>query len=143
MQKIEHNAAQEVVLDEPIRAVKELKAITLSLNSLLGKWNNCDRQTRGLVGVTLSAQGNALKVQAFGACVPKPCDWGVVAGNAYADNVSGTNAIAFEAQFDAGFKTSILTGYLDNGTLVVENFTVFKDGSGRSSYYDRAYFYKA
>lgn len=138
MDKISHNAIQEVVAEEKKVVVKAVVAPS----ALAGKWVNCDAASRGLVSVILTAQGNALKVQAFGNCTPTPCDWGTVAGTAYSDNVSGTGAVAFSAQFDAGFKTSILAGYLDHGVLVVENYTLFKDNSGRSSYFTREYFHR-
>jgi hypothetical protein len=136
---ISHN-----VLIETVEAkVKAEKALVLSMNNIVGKWNNCDKQTRGLISVVLSAQGNSLKVQCFGACTPTPCDWGVVAGIAYAENVSATGAIAFSAVYNLNFKATIVVGHLDCGSLVVEVFDMFKDGSGRSNYYSRYYMCKA
>lgn len=112
---------------------------TLSLKDLLGKWNNCDRNTRSIVRVVLGTKGSTLTVQGFGACTPTPCDWGVVAGIAYGDSVVATVAIAFTARFDFTFKETIMTGRLDNGTLIVETYDKFKDGSGRANYYSRVY----
>ena len=133
----------KVLLEKFEAKVKVEKAIMLSLNSIVGKWNNCDSKTRGLTSVVLSAKGNALSVQCFGACTPTPCDWGIVAGTAYAENVSATGAIAFSAMYDLKFKATIVTGHLDNGCLIVETFDMFKDGSGRSNYYSRYYLCKA
>jgi hypothetical protein len=87
----------------------------------------------------LGNKGATLTVQGFGSCSPTPCDWGVVEGIAYGESVVATEAIAFSARYDFSFKETIVTGHLDNGTLIVETFDKFKDGSGRSNYYSRVY----
>jgi len=135
MATITHNVAHEKVSAQALGAAKG----ALSLKNLTGKWRNCDKNTRGLVSVVLGAKGSALTVQGFGACVPTPCDWGVVEGTAYAESVVSTNAIAFSARYDFGFKETIVTGHLDSGALIVETYDTFKDGSGRSNYYSRVY----
>lgn len=130
-----HNIGEEKVSAQALAATTG----TLSLKNLIGKWHNCDKDTRGVVRVVLGSKGSTLTVQVFGACTPTPCDWGVVAGIAYGESVSATEAIAFSAFYDAGFKETIVTGHLDNGTLILETFNQFKDGSGRSNYYSRSY----
>jgi len=116
--------------------------VKLNLADLAGTWKACDQNTRGLVRVVLRASGGNLKVRVFGACHPTPCDWGTVNGLAYAESVSATDAIAFSAVYTPGFKETIVTGRLDNGTLIVETYNHFTDGSGRSNYYSRGYFCK-
>ena len=135
MAKPAQNVAHENVSAQALGAAQG----ALSLKDLTGKWHNCDKNTRGLVSVVLGTKGSALTVQAFGACVPSPCDWGVVEGIAYAESVVATDAIAFSAHYDFGFKETIVTGHLDSGTLIVETYDKFKDGSGRSNYYSRVY----
>ena len=132
---IQQNKASEKVT---AKALGDAKG-TLSLKNIIGRWNNCDKNTRGLVRLVLGTKGTTLTVQGFGACVPTPCDWGVVEGIAYGDSVVATEAIAFSAHYDFGFKETIVTGYLDNGTLIVETYDRFKDGSGRSNYCSRVY----
>lgn len=63
----------------------------------------------------------------------------MVEGIAYGDSVVATEAIAFSAHYDFGFAETIVTGRLDNGTLIVDTFDKFKDGSGRSNYCARVY----
>jgi len=135
MATIQQNKASEKVTAKTLGDAKG----TLSLKNIIGKWNNCDKNTRGLVRLVLGTKGTTLTVQGFGACVPTPCDWGVVEGIAYGDSVVATEAIAFSAHYDFGFKETIVTGYLDSGTLIVETYDRFKDGSGRSNYYSRVY----
>jgi hypothetical protein len=114
-------------------------AAVVSVDPLLGTWTNCDSKTRGIVKVILS--GN-LKVQAFGSCTPTPCDWGTVKGLAYAANVSSSQPVAFSAIYKFSFKETILVGVLDRGSLIVETFDNFTDGSGRSDYYSKYYLCK-
>lgn len=135
MATIEHNRAEAKITAKELGGAKG----TLSLKNLIGKWNNCDKNTRGLVRLVLGAKGSTLTVQGFGACTPTPCDWGVVEGIAYGESVVATEAIAFSARYDFGFAETIVTGYLDGGTLIVETYDKFKDGSGRSNYYSRVY----
>lgn len=115
----------------------------LDLGDLKGDWRACDKDTRGLVRVVLGQRGGNLTVRVFGACHPTPCDWGTVKGLAYAESVSATDAIAFTAVYKFSFKNTIVTGRLDSGSLIVETYNHFTDGSGRSDYYSRGYFCNA
>lgn len=111
-------------------------------NDLVGTWVACDQDTRGLVRVVLGTSGGTLTVHVFGACTPTPCDWGVVDGIAYAESVSSSADIAFSARYSFSFKETIVTGRLDSGSLIVETYNQFTDGSARSDYYSRGYFCK-
>jgi hypothetical protein len=115
------------------------KAAVVAPSALIGTWNNCDAATRGLLRVVIAASGSAITVRAFGACTPTPCDWGTVPGLAYAADVSSSSAVAFTAHYKFSFKETIVTGVLDQRTLIVETFNRFTDGSGRSNYYSKAY----
>ena len=126
---------------EAAAAAEELAAV-VGPSAIVGSWHACDSATRGIVRIDITAAGQGIEVHAFGACVPNPCDWGAVPGLAYAADVSSTAAIAFSAHYKFSFKETILVGVLDNGSLVVENFNHFTDGSGRSDYYGKGYFCK-
>ena len=136
------NKPAEILTEAEARKAKTAAAL-VSLGPLIGTWNACNKDTRGLVRVVLSEQNGQLLVHAFGACSPTPCDWQQVQGLAYADTVNGGPAVAFTAKYNFAFKDTILTGVIDRGCLIVEDFNVFKDGSGRASYYDKGYFCKA
>ena len=118
-------------------------AAVVSPAPLVGHWVNSDPATRGLVKMDITAAGAAITVHAFGACTPTPCDWGAVAGLAYAKDVSSSEAIAFSAQYKFAFKQTIVTGAVDRGGISVETFDHFTDGSGRSNYYSKYQFRKA
>jgi hypothetical protein len=102
---------------------------------LAGAWKNTNSATRDLVEIVITAAGANLFVHAYGACSPKPCDWGNVAGMAYSSGVSSTPAIAFTASYKFSFSTVTLVGHLAGAILNVESITHFTDGSGRNDYY--------
>lgn len=101
---------------------------------LAGTWVNCDHQTRGLARLMITPVGREIAVHAFGACSPTPCDWGIVNGLMYADNVTASPAVAFSAVYTFGFKQTTIVGRLLQGAMIVEVFDHFTDNSGRSDY---------
>ena len=126
------------ILEKEIERLKLPKAhlaAAVVATPLVGTWVNCDHHTRGLVRLMIAASGNEITVHGFGACSPTPCDWGVVNGLIYADNVTATPAVAFSAVYTFGFKQTTLVGRMQNGALIVETFDHFTDHSGRSDYY--------
>ena len=127
---------------EDAQATAEAAAALVGPAALVGTWNCCDTATRGLVRVVIAGSGPAITVHVFGACSPTACDWGVVSGLAYAKSVSSSTSIAFTARYEFNFKETIVTGVLDSGSLRVETFDHFIDGSGRSDHYSRGYFCK-
>jgi len=109
--------------------------LTVSAAPLVGTWVNVDHTTRSLVRVVIAANRNEITVHTFGACTPTPCDWGIVDGMIYADNVAATPAVAFTAQYKFNFVETTMVGHLFMGSLFVETFEHFIDGSGRADYY--------
>jgi len=107
----------------------------VSLTPLVGTWTNVDHATRDIVKIVISAAGSALKVDVFGACVPTPCNWGSVSAIGYAANVSSSPAVAFSANYTFSFSKVVVTGHISGKDLILEVFTEFTDGSGRSNYY--------
>jgi hypothetical protein len=127
--------------NKPIEKI-DVKPLPLTLPSLIGTWVNVNPATQDIVKVVLTSSGGALGVHAYGACVPTPCDWGQVTGQAYSASVAGGTAIAFTANYQFGFKRTILTGHLKGEQLVVDDFNVFEDGSGRAAYFTEGTFKK-
>ena len=120
-----------------------VKTEALTLGSLVGTWVNVNAATRDIVKIVLTNSGGSLNVHGFGACSPTPCDWGQVRGQAYAGSAAGGAAVAFTANYMFGFKTTILSGHLNGVYLVVDDFNVFSDGSGRSPYFTEGTFRRA
>jgi hypothetical protein len=109
---------------------------------LVGTWINTDKATGGIVKLILSQEGNSFFVQAFGACAPSPCDWGKVEGRVYSSGVDSQEGMAFTARYDFGFMETSLAVYLKSGILVLDSFNTFKDGSRRSNYFSREFYYE-
>ena len=112
-----------------------LKPALVSAVPLFGMWKNVHRATRDLVKIIITGTISGIAVEAFGACSPTPCKWGTVMGLAYASSVNVSPAVAFTAQYTFSFAHVILIGYLHGRELLVETFTQFTDGSGRSNLY--------
>jgi hypothetical protein len=102
---------------------------------LVGTWHNINASTRDLVKIVITASGSSISVNPYGACSPTPCNWGAAHGTVYAPNVSSSAAEAFSANFTFGFAKVEVVGHLVKNELLVETFTVFTDGSGRSNLY--------
>jgi hypothetical protein len=109
----------------------------LSLNHFIGSWKNTNTRTRGITKVVISKPRGVLKVQVFGSCTPKDCDWGTEKAFAYSSSVSSSvsrNTQAITVNYSKGFSETFLILKLRNHRLSVESFTRFKDRSKRSNY---------
>ena len=111
------------------------------LSALLGTWFNTDKNTGGLVRMTLAGTPEDFTVHAFGAASPEN-DWGTAPAVAYAAGVGSPDGMAFSATYDFGFVETFLAAYTKSGILVLDTFNVFKDGSGRSNYFSREFFHR-
>jgi hypothetical protein len=137
-------------LDGPLRTTRlrdrpriELPSCSLVIDPspLLGEWINYDQQTRNILRLTLASSGGRVTVRVLGAALPEPIDWGETAAEPFAGAVDSEEAVGFKAFYDVGFLRTMLVSYLNKRLLVVDAYTVFHDGSGRSSYFARDHFY--
>jgi hypothetical protein len=108
---------------------------------LLGSWVSFTGATGGIVKVEVASRGGELRVRAFGSFPTGPHDWGEVAGAAFAGGVDTAAAVGFTALYRFGFLDTLLAAYLNLRLLVVDSYNVFRDGSGRSSYFARDHFF--
>jgi len=111
-----------------------------SLNQFIGKWKNLNAHTRGLTVLKIRNAGNHVNVHAYGKCHPADCDWGTVRGAAYAPNVSANivhSANRLSAIFNTGHsQIFLIIRPASNNRIITDVFTKFKDGSGRSNYWN-------
>lgn len=124
--------------------VPETAAGPLDPAPLLGDWANTNPASRGIVRVVVDERQGVLTVRAFGAGEPSPSDWGAVpVETVYADGIASTRGHAWRARYDFGYLETDLEANLSQGLLIVAALNRFKDGSGRSSYFAREfYFYR-
>ncbi len=129
-------------------AAADRAAPAVDPSPLVGTWVSFDAATRGLVRVVVALRGGRLAVRAFGASSPAPQDWGETTGDAFAGGVDGAGgvggaaAVGFTARYRFGFVDVLLAAYLNRRLLVVDCYSVFADGSGRSSYFSRDHFHQ-
>lgn len=114
----------------------------LDVSSLVGLWRNTTSASTGIVTIQIREEREGLAVRSFGAGKTSLVDWGETSAKVYAKDWVSTEAMAFYACFDAGELSCHLQANVKQGVLVVAYFTVFNDGSGRSNYFSREFYYK-
>ena len=108
----------------------------MDLAPLVGTWVNFDKTSRGIARVELSDRDGGLAVRVFGVE-----DWGEVPAHPFTDGAGLHAAVAFNAFYELGEMRTTLACYLNKRLLVVDAYTTFLDGSGRSPYFARDHFY--
>ena len=116
---------------------------SVDLTPFLGDWLSTNGHTRGIARLTIAGDDNGLNIHAFGACPPSLSDWSEARGRVFAEGVTSKRGLAFSAVYDFGFKETYLQAKVKKGVLVVANLNKFKDGSHRSNYFSREFFYRA
>jgi hypothetical protein len=124
-------------------AAKSTGAASVDPRPLLGRWVNYNEESTGINGVQIDSWEGVFTLRVLGADRPAPIDWGEVAVAMFADGVGGQEAVAFSASYDFGWALVHLAAYLNKRLLVVDAYTIFTDGGGRSNYFQRDHFYRA
>jgi hypothetical protein len=130
-----------------VRAEDQLGAVSatpaeIDPSPLLGEWVNTNTETRGIEKVIISRAGDGVFIRVFGAWSPSPRDWGEARADVlYSTGVQSSDVMAFSAEYDFGFLETRLEANLSLGLLVIANLNTFKDGSVRSNYFSREFFY--
>jgi len=114
----------------------------LDFAALTGTWTNTNPSAPGIIRLVLTESGGDLSVRIFGAGAPQPSDWGEVPARPFADGSGLTQATSFTAFYSLSFMSVWLQTYVVKGVLVVVAFTRFQDGSGRTSYFSKEFFFR-
>lgn len=114
----------------------------LDTSSLLGNWRNTNRASLGIASLNIRQQSSGLAVRAHGVGESGCVDWGETTASVYAKDCFSTDAMAFSTVFHQGAIQCHLQANVKQGVLVVAYFTEFNDGSGRSNYFSREFYYK-
>jgi hypothetical protein len=117
---------------------------TLSAHKLTGHWVNTNRDTQGVAECTIEKDGDVFNVSVVGVGADGPISWPVarVKGLANLEEEAGQRAFALAPVFDFGFMTAETYIRVNKGVLVIVLFNSFRDGSGRSNYVNREFFYR-
>ncbi len=117
-------------------------ATRLDLSVILGDWRNTNAAGRvSRIVVTVNDNGG-VDVQAFGRFADGDSDWGTVAASVYSFTFEEYAAGAFLAKFDFDGACVRLQANTKAGVLVVVELVEFRDGSGRSNFFDREFYYR-
>lgn len=109
----------------------------MNRSALLGDWRNTNA-AGSITRILCSAEGEGMSVQAW----TPARDWGTVAAPLFAFTFDSSDAGAFAANYDFRFARVRLQANVKAGVLVVVALTSFHDDSGRSSHFDREFFYR-
>jgi hypothetical protein len=105
---------------------------------LAGTWVNTNPHTRSLADLVLQTSRKGLEADGFGACFPRSCEWGLIPATTYGPNVSAKTGTSFEAKWNFGFSRTVLlvnySKWRGRPALVIDEYTIFTDGSHRSNY---------
>ncbi len=111
--------------------------------SLLGHWLNTNRDTRGITECVVAQDNERITVSI--TSVGEPVQWpragAIVLANV--EEEAGQRTIALLADFDLGFMTVETHIRVNKGVLVIVMYATFRDGSGRSNYLNREFFYRS
>ena len=108
------------------------------LSRFHGDWVNVDAASEAIASMKIDVTGARVTVHAFGRCVPRDCDWGLIAAHAYTpDGVDAdlaATATTISAVHNRSFAVTILIIELTPQSLLrVERYTSFHDGSQRAN----------
>lgn len=118
-------------------AIDVVPSVTLDTAPLLGMWRNTNADSRGVVRFDIAADGNALRVSAWG---PKE-EWGSVAAEPFTvDGFESRTAMAFSATFALAGHDVRLQANIKGGVLVVAMLTRFRDAQANT--FSREFYYR-
>jgi len=126
----------DLVETEPIRERD------IDRGALVGNWINSNPDTSSITRVNVFEADGKLQLQAFAVGPDGPIDWGTTTASAFAAGPASRAGAGFAATFDLGFAGVRLQAMIMKGLLVLAQFHLLKDDSGRASYFMREYYAK-
>lgn len=125
-------------------ALSEPATRTLNAGNLIGRWLNTDPATKGIAEIAIEQDGEEFYVSAVAAGADGPISWPRTRAEALAnlEEEAGQRSLALAVNFDFGFMRAETYLRANKGVLVIVLFNVFLDGSGRSNYVNREFYYR-
>jgi hypothetical protein len=108
--------------------------------ALVGTWINSNLDTNSIARVNISDADGKLQLQVFAMGPDGLIDWGTSDAQVFAGGPSSHAGVGFTCTFDFGFAEARLQAMIMKGLLVLAQFHLFKDDSGRADYFLREYF---
>jgi hypothetical protein len=124
-------------------ALTDPQTSTFLAGKLLGRWVNTNRETRGITECVIDQDGDHVRISIVGVGVDGPIKWPRTTAKVLAnlEEEAGQRAVALEVTFNLDFMRVETSIRLNKGVLVIVLYITFLDGSGRSNYVNREFFY--
>ena len=125
-------------------ALSDTAARTLNADKLTGRWVNTNPETQGIAEIVIEQDGGRFSVSAVGVGADGPVEWPNVEAKVLAnlEEEAGQRAVALAAVFDFDFMRAETYFRINKGVLVIVLYNTFRDGSGRSNYVNREFYYR-
>lgn len=127
-------------LSDQVEPDHAILAGDITRTALIGHWINSNPETNSIARLNISDSDNALSVQVFAVGPDGVVDWGVTTADVFAAGPASTAGAGFACTYDFGFAEARFQGMIMKGLLVLAQFHIFKDDSGRANYFLREYF---
>lgn len=118
----------------------ETQNAEISRTALLGTWINSNLETTSIARVKISEADGKLQLQVFAIGPDGLIDWGPAPAHVFAGGPASHAGAGFTCNYDFGFAEARLQAMIMKGLLVLAQFHVFKDDSGRADYFLREYY---
>ena len=105
---------------------------------------NTNPETQGIAEIVIEQDGERFSVSAVGVGANGPVEWPNVEAKVLAnlEEEAGQRAVALAAVFDFDFMRAETYFRVNKGVLVIVLYNTFRDGSGRSNYVNREFYYR-
>lgn len=110
--------------------------------ALIGNWINSNPDTNSIARVNIFEADGKLQLQAFAVGPDGLVNWGATGIKVFASGPASRVGAGFAATLDRGVVETRLQAMIMKGLLVLAQFHLFKDDSGRASYFLREYYAK-
>ena len=116
---------------------------TLHADKLIGRWLNTNSETQGVAEIIIEWVGGRFFVSVLGVGEDGLIAWPKTKATALAnlEEEAGQRALALAVDFDFGFMRAETYLRVNKGVLVIVAYYIFLDGSRRSNYVNREFFY--
>lgn len=112
----------------------------MELNALLGTWINSNPDTHSVTRVRATDSDGKLRLQVSAVGPEGFVDWGEADGEVFAATPDSHAAAGFTCRYQFEHGETRFQGMIMKGLLVLAQFHLLNDETGRESYFLREYF---
>lgn len=125
-------------------ALSDPATMTLHADKLIGRWVNASSETQGVAEIVIEHEGDHFFVSVMGVGEGDPISWPRTEATRLAnlEEEAGQRALALAVNFEFEFMRAETYLRVNKGVLVIVAYYTFLDGSARSNYVNREFFYR-